>query len=429
MRTIDWNIKKITTQLRLIIVLILTLQVLRFLPGMDYAEYTWMVICVLYFIGPYIIGKALLRISYSSFEIYLIFIVYGMTLIASFTTLNNFGQPVYYGLGTQRENIFCIGALYIIHEYNRGKISFANIEKTFLLMGWGSLIIFTFLNFYLDPTSDIYQNALTKKGYLLNDFRFNFNQTFIVFSFIYYSVKGSLIKNRMIFFLSIPFLAYIYFLDTGRSVLIAMFLGTFLVLIKKRKIADWMTLITVVGIFFILLVLPMQFTEKNYIVIHFDRIKQAILLVLTQHEVNDISSNARIYEANIAIPLLSDHLLLGHGRLSSLWSGGGYSTLLNRYFYPSDIGIIGLLFVYGYVGTLIYLCQFYFAWSCTRKIPRNFRYNVFVEALIGYIIYYAIFSIVSGYCAYFIHNGALMIAILYCAKSESTKKHLSPKKA
>ena len=56
---------------------------------------------------------------------------------------------------------------------------------------------------------------------------------------------------------------------------------------------------------------------------------------------------------SLAFEHIPHHFLLGAGEDSAY--GDSYQDLVARYFYPSDLGLIGTFYKYGLVGTILYL--------------------------------------------------------------------------
>ncbi len=77
----------------------------------------------------------------------------------------------------------------------------------------------------------------------------------------------------------------------------------------------------------------------------------------------------RISEAAIAIKGIALHPFFGNGFVSSQFNGG-FSGFFG-YFFASDVGILGNLFVYGIIGTLIFYIPFFVTLSWTKRLRKN----------------------------------------------------------
>jgi hypothetical protein len=74
----------------------------------------------------------------------------------------------------------------------------------------------------------------------------------------------------------------------------------------------------------------------------------------------------RITEVAVAVPYIRRNLFFGSGYLSANWKYGFRRVF--RYFYPSDIGIIGNVFVYGLIGTLFFFLPFVVAYRYSKQV-------------------------------------------------------------
>ena len=93
----------------------------------------------------------------------------------------------------------------------------------------------------------------------------------------------------------------------------------------------------------------------------------AFTVVLTGEPSDDASANARLVETASALPYIEKNWLLGNGDISRQWHGG-YEGVLGAFFYPSDVGIIGTIYLYGLLGLLLFAIQFVFAIRFSNRI-------------------------------------------------------------
>jgi hypothetical protein len=87
---------------------------------------------------------------------------------------------------------------------------------------------------------------------------------------------------------------------------------------------------------------------------------------LSGEKVAESSTHVRFMESKIALDGFLKHPILGVGFLSTKWKDGFRS--LNKHFYPIDVGLLGNLFVYGIIGTLIFYIPFFLSWRYSFKI-------------------------------------------------------------
>ena len=103
--------------------------------------------------------------------------------------------------------------------------------------------------------------------------------------------------------------------------------------------------------------------------------------VFKGEESQDVSANARISASLIVVNYFEAHSLsiwLGTGSVSNQWNDG-YSSIFG-YFYPSDIGILGGLFVYGIAGLVFLFLIPLFITSQTLRMVSG-KGDVFIMSL------------------------------------------------
>jgi hypothetical protein len=403
----------------LVLFIALTLRVLRYFPGMDIVDNVWLSLGAFYLAGPYLLGKVRSGLSFSPFELYVLFLIIVMPIVASVSSLNVFGQPLYYGLGTQRSVLLYMSALFLINVFRRGMIEIDTIESAFIILSWGTLCLYTAISLFVDPASLPIEGTLVKGGNIIKA-KFNLNPAFIIFGFIYYSISGYLRRSVTQYALSIPFLLYIFFIDSGRAMLIAVLLSVMILVLRQGTFRRNILFSLRASVGIALTVFIIYSANSVYVLTYLKRLSDAFVVLFLGTNVADVSANQRIFETLTAIPYISEHWLIGCGRISNLWSGG-YTGVMGRYFFPSDVGMIGGLFMYGFLGSLVYLVQFVFSWRFAKGIPAAYDHRVFAAAVTGYVWYFAIHSLVAGLFVHYLEVGLLMVAVLYCARFDAAR--------
>jgi hypothetical protein len=164
----------------------------------------------------------------------------------------------------------------------------------------------------------------------------------------------------------------------------------------------------------VLLVLGAYLATPESIAELSEKFQNAFTVVFTQQKTADPSANARIAETLIALPYIGKHWLFGNGDLSDQFNGG-YNGLFG-YFYPTDIGIIGAVFVYGIFGVGLFSVQFLLAMRYSKRLRQEEKGNsIFIYSIQGFLVYYAIHSFVTGAFAAQAEIGLTFVTILYCA--------------
>ena len=141
----------------------------------------------------------------------------------------------------------------------------------------------------------------------------------------------------------------------------------------------------------------------------------AINIIDSSKEVEDISANVRALEVGIALPYIEEYYLFGTGVLNTSTK----KENLEEWFFPNDIGLIGVIFNYGLIGMAVFMYQF-------KLFNRRFK-NVMIKKnnlLLGttyYLLLYYISSIFSGSFVYGIGICFLLLGILIYGEIELKK--------
>ena len=85
----------------------------------------------------------------------------------------------------------------------------------------------------------------------------------------------------------------------------------------------------------------------------------------------DLSYTVRVESSQIAWELFSKYPLFGMGQDSV--ASTTFQELFGRHFFPSDIGLLGVMFKFGLVGLLVYL--FFGGWVCVNLLRRLWSYG------------------------------------------------------
>ncbi len=324
-------------------------------------------------------------------------------LIGSLSAFREFGQPVYHGLIHQRDfYLFLIGI--VISFQIKSLVELKYIERSFVLICWLSLFIFIITPLFLEPekylSTDFVGFNPLKGGYI-----YKFVMTFMVFGFLYYGILFFRNKRIVDGLCSTPFLYYLFFVRQDRSIIL-LFGLTFIIFFLKRifplnKIKYGLVIV----LFAFSTGLFLSFVETNY----FEKFSN-IITAFSGEETNEAATNVRTKEVAIALPYIAKNPIFGNGELSNQWNGG-YQKLFG-YFFPSDIGFIGELYVFGIVGTLLLHVQFLFGAYYVRK-TNDKKNNHFFIVLCYFLLYTFLDSLTAGQTIFYAGNSMIVISLLY----------------
>lgn len=326
---------------------------------------------VLFFLIVYVF---ILNINehFSKVIVYFFVLMVVVPFYSAYRAKVSFDQPFIYGLLSQR-NWLIIGTSIIIYYYLTTQQNYIKvIESTFSF----------FYKLTIDP------NNLDDKQ--------NFQPYFITFGTIYYFIKYMKIKISHNLIILMFFIAYTIFVIQGRTYTLAI-IFTFIIyflrnfnpstlFVKSMKISAGLILI-----FFLLQIINPNFvtqTKTLYI---------QMFTVLTGQMSNDPSANSRLIQLATVIEYFQDNLLaiiFGAGKLSNQWQGGFESHF--GHFYPSDIGIIGAWFLYGFVG-IILIVFIPVIISFKAAFYKFSNANIFILSIQYFLIYLIIKSVQGSF--------------------------------
>lgn len=404
-------------QLVLCIVLLVGFRLMPAFPLMKIGKEILILCLAIFFLSSYFVWKISSRMRFSLIEIYILAMVFLIPIIAGIMAQLEFGQPFYLGALSQRNMILGIISIALIYHVTQRKISIADIEKSLISIAWISLAIYLFFEIAFDPRQFSEDSGLVG-GFNSGSPEFRFNSLFICYGFFYYVIKGLKSKIKKFYLISLIFFFYILFIDQGRFLIVST-LATFIVFTWKQaslaKITLWIPKLVLLAS--LLATLSYTFNEEKTEQLA-KKFHAAFIVVLTGEETSDSSANARLIATVIATPYIEKNWLLGSGDISNQWSGG-YTGFFGVHFYPSDIGIIGVIFMFGYLGTLLFLMQFVFAYIYYHRGKTKKVELVMADVSAIFLLFIAINSLTTGKFAHYSEVSFFFIALLYCISKQS----------
>jgi hypothetical protein len=146
------------------------------------------------------------------------------------------------------------------------------------------------------------------------------------------------------------------------------------------------------------------------------KFRDAFAVVLTGAPGEDTSANMHLMEALYTLPAIAKHPMLGNGRVSAQWEGGG-DRVRDTHFYPEDVGLLGVLYQHGVLGLILFGCQYWFALRAARKLPAGFS-TPFLDAIKGFLLYSLFVSLGYGMFVFSAPSTLMFIALLMAIASE-----------
>lgn len=353
---------------------------------------------VFLFLMAYVLNILMKKGSVNRVVFYYLVLIAIIPFYSAFRAGAEFGQPFIYGFLSERSWLLMGVGVWFYYMIVTEKVSLGTVESAFVFMAWASLIIFCILILTYDTSQLTTVGEISESGLVRftasRGLRFKFQTYFITFGAIYYFIKHAIYKNPRYLVVLFVFLSYVFFIVQGRTYMMALGV-TFLLYCWFNYSPDKLVLTAIkLALFLLAALIAVYFLMPDYL----DRMSYLfteMFRVLTGAESQEYSANARILESKIVFQYFKAHPLsawLGTGHVSHQWQGG-YQSILG-YFYPSDTGVLGGLFLYGIVGLIfILIIPLIISIKTLRKVSD--KRDVFIVAL-KYLLVFSIVRAVQG---------------------------------
>lgn len=288
--------------------------------------------------------------------------------ISAFQAKANFGQPFIIGLATGRLIFYTVSGAFLIYFLEQGKITIQQVEKSVIYVAIIYFIICLCLYLFVNPATLMHTDLVkyqTGKG-----FTYRLSPLLTVFLLFYALFRGLIEKDKKFLYLTLFFvvMGYLVIFVQGRSLLAAI-VGTigifFLRNFSFMQNLKFLMLAVLMGFG---LYAFLMFTSPEIIYENVELFMSAANVFLGG-EVTDGSALSRIYEFEIALRGFYRHPWFGNGFLSNQYNDGFAG--LYEHFFPTDIGIMGNLFLYGIIGTSFFYIPFFAAYSYRKYLRSN----------------------------------------------------------
>lgn len=372
--------------------------------------------------GAYIIHHLFYKQSFfrSNLTIqYIILLSILVPIYSSFVALFQFNQPLYFGFLSSRGWMITGFGLYIYDLIKNKKISLKKIEQSFILLAFISLFYNLSIYFFVDPNNfsveSDYIRFTETRGY-----RFKLNFYFILYACIGYFTKLFYKADKISLISFLIFFSYIVFIVQSRAILFVLFL-LFIVITFHNSVDLKSSIRKIIYLFSFTIVLFISSTLFNPSFI--DSITysfEELLFLLSGNLSNDPSINSRLFQSITALDFLSKDLLtifFGAGNLSHQFYGGFSGQFI--YFYPTDIGILGALFQFGFLGIIFMYLIPLILFVKNLKKKYLFDHSIFTKTLIYIIIFFTILTLFQG--TFFFEKELYIVIFLILFSIE--KKH------
>lgn len=334
-----------------------------------------------------------------------------------------FGQPFIYGFLAERGWLLFGAGIWFFYILSTKKMTFATLEAGFVFMVWGSFVVFSLFILAFDPSQLQNSEEASKLVQMTEDrgVRFKFQTYFITFGAIYYFVKYSIKRNLLDLLFLFIMLGYIIFIMKGRTNMM-LTAATFLLYYWFNYSLSRLAVIAIkLSLFLIFVLVAIQSFMPDYLE-GMTHLFAQMFAVLTGEESEDMSANVRIYTSLIVFDYFDVHplsLWLGTGKVSNQWNDG-YDSIFG-YFYPSDIGLLGGLFMYGMVGfVFLFLVPVALSIKTLKKV--NNKENAFLVSL-KYLLVLLLIGSIQGsfYFGFVAYSIPLFILLAHLKNQEKAR--------
>lgn len=399
----------------LALVLPLSFRTFQFFPGMPLLQEAWFVLMALALPMVYLPWRLRTGRRLAWFESYVLLLMTVIPIWSAVAAHHEFSQPLLYGLLAQRGMVLVAAVpLMTRMALDRGWLQFKDLKDALVLLAWGTMGIYLIMSLLLDPSAYFAAYGLGFVSGPGKNAQFKFDVVFIIFGFYYYAFRGLRTHARTDHLLSASFLLFLILVINGRSLLLFL-IGVYLfcAIIWTPRKAKLISLLPKIAISFAILWLSLSLLVPEFTHSLVSKFSDAFTVVFTGEMTDDASANSRIQQTLVATPYIFKNWLFGNGIISAQWSGG-FEIVIGDYFHPPDIGIIGILFLYGVVGTLLYSVQFIFGAVFGRRITTaSGAQTNLVRALKGMIIFTGLRSLATAQFVYFPEVTLFAIALLW----------------
>ena len=389
----------------------LSFRTFQFFPGMPNVQEAWFALCFLMAIIVYPFLKVRGGLLFSKFELYLMALMAFGISVAAWQAHQVFGQPLVYGILSQRDVVLVGTWLVLVHMLRCEMLETSELQKVLIFLAWSTFALFGAMRAFLSPSSFLeYGEGFVTRPMVGVEPSFKLQEFFILFGVFYYALLG-IRTGRAKYYLAAVVLFPVTLGGSGRG--IAVCVAATLLYSLYRIRGFWKATIAATQFLLIFVVLfAVAFALlPSTIIARVRSFSDAFSAVFTGSATQDPSANARILETLTSLPYIQTHPLIGNGVVSHQWQGGS-QTALGAYFFASDIGIVGILFSFGAVGLLLYLWQYRFAWNAAKETPLPLQ-GPFQDATKAFLLYSAIYSLESGICVWNANVTLFFVALLF----------------
>ncbi len=338
-----------------------------------------------------------------------------LPITSAFGAKSEFGQPLLWGILAFKDYYLLLGLLPIFHWMRKGWIGVAELEKAMVIMAWGCLAYFYFATLFINPAP--YQDtplagANEVKG---GGVYYRFNMAAIYFGAIYYTAKAFKTQQWLNLGYALLFAGYVLVFRMDRTSMAVTAVGMLGVVlfhvpwVRLAKVALASMLPIALAVLAVLLFAPSKVEQYTHMF-------QDALETVAGQDSGATPVSVRTAEVAIAKRQIEKHPWLGNGRISRTWQDLGYEKWLG-FFYPADVGMLGLVFIYGYPGMLV-LYAVYLLAALYMFRARGLRNDIFFISCQMLALSLFLDSLTNGQLTQMPAQGLLLMLLMHWYASQ-----------
>ncbi len=362
----------ILAEVALALFLILQFRTFVYFPGMRAVEDAYLVLCVIVFLIVYPVFKAGENWKLSAWELFILCLCVYNPLHEAISANLAFGQPLVYGILAERSRALVLAWLVVFAAVRASMIQLVSISAVLVSLAWCEVIWNTVISLTLDPARFVSTVGLVVVG--AHGPEFTFSTDFILYGILFYAIRGMYRGSTSDYLKSVLLYCALNYFSAGNERILSVGLAMVLSyrLGRIRSAVASVKSFVIVGLVAVGIVAAGNIIFPRYTQEKFQLYADAFRVATGRggSGVVDPSANVRVLDAVIALPSIAQHPWIGVGRISVQWHGGPDGVIMPG-FNAGDIGILGMLFTVGILGSAANLSQLYLMKKALDVFPRR----------------------------------------------------------
>jgi len=335
-----------------------------------------------------------------------------LPFISAISSWMSFDQPILTGFLADRRWFRAIAGLFVFQLLISQRISWKLLHRTFLILAFGSLLVYLSMWMFLDPNSlagGFFFVEVPSKG-----MRLRIVPVFVIWGAIYFVLgwlRSSIAKPRFAAAAVAVFMVgYVVFIYKSRATILVLAAVLVLMIVMKAETGRRIRTLVILSLLTVVVVGGMWAVRPGKVQRQLSGFTAIASSLYRGDGEIDASLANRLSQGTVAWWSISRSvrsLLFGNGRLSRRWGGEPKEDF--GHFYPVDIGWLGIIFLYGFLGLVLVNVAFLMAWKFSREKQCE-NNDVFLESLQWWLVYLFFRSILN---AVVVANPSLVIVPLF----------------